>query len=224
MTPFLRALGRGAAIAAALPACYLLAALILGLLPANRDARPAASGVPVYLDSNGVHTSLVLPAQTAAADWKAQFPPERLRRSDRFGGAPYVAIGWGSRAFYLETRNWSDLTPGKTLAALAYDRSVLHVEYLWQAPANAGRLLLAPDQYARLADFVRRSAATDAAGLPRWLPGRHYDDNDAFYQAMGRYTPIQTCNQWVRDALDAAGARTALWAPFSQPLFWHIGH
>ena len=45
----------------ALPLLYLLTALVLGLLPANRDWRAPAAGIPVYLDSNGVHTGLLLP-------------------------------------------------------------------------------------------------------------------------------------------------------------------
>ncbi|MEN3809943.1 TIGR02117 family protein [Chromobacterium piscinae] len=208
----------------ALIACYLLAALALGLLPSNRDWRPPSSGIPIYLDSNGVHTSLILPVRSDAMDWSIAFPPQQVRRPERFSQVPYISIGWGSKVFFLSIQNWADLSPGKALAALAFDQSVLHVEYLPQPREgqDTRRILLSPEQYRRLADFIRRSTPVDANGQARQEKGYHYGDNDAFYAAHGRYNPIITCNQWTRDALASAGVRTALWSPFVQPLFWQL--
>lgn len=202
---------------------YLAAALVLGLLPNQRDYAPPASGVPVYLDSNGVHISLVMPVSAAGVDWRARFPVQHIARPDRFGASPYVAVGWGSRTFFLETQHWSDLTPGKALAALAHDEAVLHVEYQPQPTVgkDTRRLLLSPEQYHRLAAYIESSVQQTPAGQAQWLSAYRYDANDAFYAAQGHYSPLTTCNQWVRDALAAAGVRTALWSPFAQALFWH---
>jgi uncharacterized protein (TIGR02117 family) len=208
----------------ALLICYLLAALALGWLPANRGWQPSAGGIPIYLDSNGVHTSLIMPVKTDAMDWSATFPPEHIRRPDQYARSPYISIGWGSKVFFLTIQNWEDLSAGKALAALAFDQSVLHVEYLPQPTEgkDTRRILLSPEQYRRLADFIRRSAPVDANGQAQQEKGYHYYDNDAFYAAYGHYTPIITCNQWTRDALASAGVRTALWSPFVQPLFWQL--
>ncbi|OVE46105.1 TIGR02117 family protein [Chromobacterium violaceum] len=208
----------------ALVACHLLAALALGLLPSNRDWRPPSSGIPIYLDSNGVHTSLIMPVKSDAMDWTTAFPPEHIRRTDRYAHSPYISIGWGSKVFFLTIQNWEDLSVGKALAALAFDQSVLHVEYLPQPKEgkDTRRILVSPEQYRRLVDFIRASAPLDARGRAAQEPGYHYYDNDAFYAAHGRYNPIVTCNQWTRDALAAIGVRTALWSPFVQPLFWQL--
>ena len=39
-----------------------------------------------------------------------------------------LCLGWGSRAFYIETPTWSDLKPGPVLSALTLDDSVMHVD------------------------------------------------------------------------------------------------
>src|SRR5438128_2061596 len=52
-----------------LPLLYFLAALFLGLVPANVAFRqPAEGGVLIYVRSNGVHTDLVMPKGYTAAD------------------------------------------------------------------------------------------------------------------------------------------------------------
>ena len=49
---------------------------------------------------------------------------------------------------------------------------------------------------------------------PRTLyPG--YGPQDVFYDAPGRYTATNTCNQWTSDMLAAAGIRTGWWTPFA---------
>ncbi|MCD5361332.1 TIGR02117 family protein [Chromobacterium aquaticum] len=209
----------------ALPLLYLLTALVLGLLPANRDWRAPAAGIPVYLDSNGVHAGLLLPRRAAGMDWDNEFSPQHPRLRPNLDKQPYVGIGWGSRSFFLDTQNWSDLTPGNALYALSgLDGTVLHVEYLPPPRENAAtrRILLTPEQYRRLTGYIRSAIARDGAGQAVWMQGYHYHEQDAFYLANGRYSPLTTCNQWVRNALDASGVRTAWWSPFDRALFWQL--
>lgn len=220
-----RLLSRAALGLLALISLYLLAALTLGLLPVNRDWRQSDAGIPVFLDSNGVHAGLLLPRSGPGMNWDETFPPGHPRAGPNLDKLPYVGIGWGSRSFFLETRDWSDLTPGKALYALSgLDGAVLHVEYLPMPREGAAtrRLMLAPEQYRRLAGFIQASVARDAIGKALWMQGYHYHDQDAFYLANGRYSPLTTCNQWVRDALAASGVRTAWWSPFDHALFWQL--
>ena len=42
-----------------------------------------------------------------------------------------------------------------------------------------------------------------------------YASYDTFYEARGRYTMANTCNQWTSDTLAAAGVRTGRWTPFA---------
>ena len=70
------------------------------------------------------------------------------------------------------------------------------------------RVLLRPEEYRRLAAFVRASLKSRR----RW-PG--YAAHDVFYEARGRYSAVTTCNEWTGAALRAAGVRVGRWTPFA---------
>lgn len=204
---------------------YLAAAVLLGLLPGNRHYQPAADGIAVILYSNSVHSALQLPLQAGGVNWAQVFPPQQLAAGSRQPGWDHVLIGWGERRFYLETPRWRDLKAGTALLALTgLNRGALHVEYDAALPPgpHAIPLTLSPAAYTRLAAFVLASAKLDGYGRARWIAGHHYADNDAFYEAHGRFSLFNTCNQWTRNALAAAGVRVPLWAPFDTALFWQL--
>jgi uncharacterized protein (TIGR02117 family) len=217
----------GAALVAA-PLAYLLPALVLGLLPVNRDFRPTppqAGGVTVWLRSNGVHAELVLPA-AAPHDWRAELPPAEVVDAARLASPPelaWIAFGWGDRDFFVRTRTWRDLRPGTAASALlGLGPAAMHVEYLSRPQDyRAQRIDLSPAQYALLVDGLRAGFARDAAGRPRRIDDPGYFDTDAFYEGTGRYSLVLTCNEWIRRVLAGAGVRTAAWAPFEAALFRH---
>lgn len=209
---------------------YGVCALVLGLMPVNRDYREPAAGITIYLSHNGVHTDLVLPLATAQMDWRAAFPAADFRvpaaaadlAPDRNPLANFVAIGWGDRGFYFDTPTWADLSAGVALRAISgTGASVVHVEYL-PAPtpsASVRKLVLSPAAYQRLVDYVEATFVRGAGGARLPYPGRGYGVHDTFYAARGHYSLFNTCNEWVRGALDAAGVRVPAWAPFHYALF-----
>jgi uncharacterized protein (TIGR02117 family) len=69
-------------------------------------------------------------------------------------------------------------------------------------------LVLRPDEYRRLAAFIRRSFA----GRPAHRHG--YGGWDVFYDARGTYSAVRTCNAWTGEALRHAGVRMGSWTPF----------
>ena len=189
---------------------YAVAGLTGGLIAANAAWRAPARGVTIFVESNGIHTDLVMPKLAEGVDWRDLARPQDLR-DPRYARFDHVAIGWGEKAFFLQTRQWRDVRPGIVLgAALGSEETLLHVEHLPPPrPAEDVRaVVLRPDEYRRLAAFVRASVAPGG----RHYPG--YDNNDAFLDARGRYSAVRTCNAWTGEALRAAGVRVGRWTPF----------
>ena len=169
---------------------YLAAAAILGHIPANRDWAEPKTGITIFIQTNGVHTGIVLPA----------------------GPHKWRAYGWGDRDFYLNTPRWQDIRIGTAIAALVGSGDTLvHVDDLddFLPDENWRPLRLRADEYARLRAYI--AATLKPGGKP--IPG--YTARDRFYPARGRYSALVTCNVWTGRALKAAGIRTGIWTPFS---------
>jgi uncharacterized protein (TIGR02117 family) len=203
------------AAAATLYGCFLL----LGFVPLNWPAPPppADDYVTIFVRSNEIHTDLVLPVacDDPAIDWHRRFQPQHFSRDvqhDRF-----VAVGWGNRAFYVETPTWADFKLTKATAALFWpSETVLHVEYLYDAAAGDDfhEVRLTREQYADLARFVESSIASPAAdGAAEPATTVTYGTSDRFYVATGRYHLFNTCNKWTGRGLARAGAPVGIWTP-----------
>lgn len=201
----------------ALAALYLLAALGGSLVPANAGWREARAGVTIFVRTNGVHTWIMVPKVTAEMDWRPYVPGEHLR-DPRWGAGDHVAFGYGNRTFYLETPTWGDLTMKNAfLAAFGQGRSLMHADHDHQPRPNDYQrpLTLSPDEYLRLAAFLRASFQRDARGRTIPLIGRGHGGSDMFYEAVGPYSAFYTCNEWTGEALRTAGVRMGIWTPFS---------
>lgn len=191
---------------------YAAAGLVGGSIPVNAGRRPPPPGEPtvtIWVESNGIHTGLILPKLAAGVDWRP-FAPAADLRDPRYAGFDHLAIGWGEHDFYLRTATWADLRPQVVVgAAWGSDRTLLHVEHVPVPPESASvrRIVLRPAEYRRLAAYVRGSLASRR----RWAG---YDRNDVFYEAHGRYSALWTCNSWTGAALRAAGVRVGWWTPF----------
>ncbi len=132
-----------------------------------------------------------------------------------------MALGWGERAFYLETPTWQQARAGTALkAASGLGGAALHAAFLADAPlAGEGRaaLRVSPAEYQALARGIRAFFRLDGKG--RVLPVAHaYGPGDAFYEAHGRYSVLTTCNTWANDRLRQAGLPAVAWTPFAPPL------
>lgn len=207
---------------AALLLLYPLAALIGGAVPVNRGYAPPADGAPFWICSNGIHTDFVLPAAGGSIEWAGVLPRAA------FAIAPtaedYIGFGWGDRQFYLETEHWSDLRPSTALAALfGGGPTVVHVQVRPRPDGNPGcrRILADRARIAAIEDYILATMVRTPDGQPIAAGHAGYGLHDGFVQALGRYSLIATCNDWVRRGLAEAGIRTALWSPFPYPLLWH---
>lgn len=190
---------------------FMLASWLGSSIPRNHDWREPAQGVEIMVETNGVHTAIVMPLVTLYKDWRGDFPAADLGTPDR----PYthVSISWGERAVFLETPTWADLKPSSALHAAIGSEGLLHAaHYVRPAPGPNHRVLrLRPEEYRRL---VRQIEAQIRPPERREVFAG-YEDWDVFYTAPGTYHLGNTCNQWTSDTLAAAGVRTGWWTPFA---------
>jgi uncharacterized protein (TIGR02117 family) len=201
------------------PAIYVGVAFGYSILTPRLEL-PAGKGITIYACDNGVHTDLLLPTSVGGIDWRQLLHPQEYSAPT---GLSHVSIGWGSKDFYLNTPTWADVRPMTALKALLWDETVLHVEYRSQpGPGETcGVWVVGSEDYRRIATFVWSS-------LRRWpssgstLVATGYGPRDAFFAAEGKYTPIDTCNQWTGQALRAGGVPVAAWTPFSFLVLWNM--
>lgn len=191
---------------------FLLSAWIGSSIPRNRDWQETPGGLEIMVETNGVHTAIVMPLVTPQKDWRGDFPSGDL-------AAPYdpythVSVSWGERQVFLATPTWADLSPLTVLRIIGIGGDgLLHVaHYVRPAPGkNIRPLRISEVEYARLITRIEASVPSSATRKRH----RGYGNSDVFYDAPGRYTARNTCNQWTSDTLAAAGIRTGWWTPFA---------
>jgi uncharacterized protein (TIGR02117 family) len=202
----------------ALPAAYMLAALIGSFVPMNSGWTEPDDGITIYLADNGIHTDIIMPADAGGLNWEPIVP-----RSDTAAVAPnagWVAFGSGEERVYLNTPTWWDIRPGTIWAVVTGSRRVMHVEWV-DDPSYAEReIRLRPEEYRRLWAAIRADFELGSSGLPTHIDHPGYGCCDAFYRGAGRFNALKTCNSWTADKLRIAGVKTSLWPPFASGLLW----
>jgi uncharacterized protein (TIGR02117 family) len=110
------------------------------------------------------------------------------------------------------------------LAAFGQGRTLMHADHDHnpQVAEHQRRIVLTPEEYRRLAEYIQASFQRDAVGRTITVPGRGYGRSDAFYEAVGPYSALLTCNEWTGRALRHAGVRTGVWTPMSQSIMWRL--
>nr|WP_037074912.1 TIGR02117 family protein [Rhizobium sp. PDO1-076] len=205
----------------------ILLLFVLGVVvPRPLLGRPEAAGGAdsrqILLLANAIHTDIALPLD---ADLRAKFA-ELADHGFDIGNpnAAYLVVGWGGRAFYIETPAWSELKPLPVLKALTVDRSVLHLDLAGAIADDAPfarRLSVTETGYRQLLDHVRTSFARKD-GRMQVIDGVGYGATDAFFEANGAFNAFLGCNTWTAAGLRAAGLRTGWWTPLPQMLEWSL--
>jgi len=202
----------------ALPALYLVAALVGSLVPVNRGWTEPSEGTAIYIADNGTHADIVMPVKAHGLDWAPL-----IKKSD-FAAVPpdarWIAFGSGEQRVYLDTPRWRDIRLRTIWSALAGGSRVMHVEYVSNPDYAVRQLRLRPEEYRRLWAAIRADFLLDRRGRPQRIDHRGYGPADAFYQAAGKANAIRTCNVVAAKWLRLAGVKTSLWPPFVNGLTW----
>lgn len=151
---------------------------------------------PVWLLSNGLHTSLAV---------RARDVPFR-RKITGSARADTLIIGWGAADFYRGNVNlWTTLR-----ATLSPSPSVIHVVPVRGplarrfAHSDIIELALTPAQFHSLLAQLDAAFARDASGARAYLSPGYYDDS-RFYHGRERFYFPKICNIWIAQRLRQSG-------------------
>ena len=198
---------------------YLLFAVVLSFIPVNGSFEEPEQGVTIYVSTNGVHTSYILPSRNSVIDWENYFPPSHF--PDSVSVANYFIFGWGEKDFFINTPTWEDFKLSSALKALFIpSESVLHITKLshpLKTNENCLPITISASQYETLKNYILQSLVTPS---PLDVPG--YSNRDAFYPYDQSYHLFKTCNDWINRGLNKSGIRSCVWSPFDRGILYQI--
>ena len=191
--------------------CYFAAALVGSLVPANSDWREPNEGIPIFVETNGVHVSLILPMAAAGGDLSDVIRSEHLANPGVYG--THFMIGWGHGAVYRNAQTWGQVRSGDIGSAIiGSDDTSLHIYHLVNPRQSAIRKKF------RVNDAQYRAMIKEVRASFRLTDGRStaypaYGPNNLFYDSVGRYSAVNTCNEWTAHVLRKAGIKVGVWTP-----------
>lgn len=203
---------------------YGLSAIALGVIvlagATARNADPALwppkLGEPtteIYVVSHGYHSGIALSTAQVATAAQRSGDMALILLAERFGGYPFIEIGWGEHDFYASVPTAADLNIGLTLKALFApdNKSVVHVVGLPDTPrkvftsADIVGVALSDAGFARMLSALNASVVLGGDPPALQTLGRGLYGPSLFFRANGAFHMFRVCNHWVADMLAAAG-------------------
>ncbi len=191
---------------------YMIAALVGSHIPANSEWRQPSEGIGIFVETNGVHVSLILPMAAAGEDLSDLIRPDQLLNRELYG--THAMIGWGHGAVYRNAETWGDVKSGDVGSAIfGSNDTMLHVYHLVEPRPLPHRKMLrvSTAQYRLIVEQVRKAFQLNrqrhSVAYPAYGPG------NLFYDSVGHYDAFNTCNTWTGDLLRKAGIRIGVWTP-----------
>lgn len=220
MRKILRLIGKIILIIISFVLIYLLAAFFLSKIIIEKELG-TSNDVTIYILTNGVHTDIVVPVKNKQMDWSKKIKYTDMVEVDSTYN--YLGLGWGDRAFYLNTPTWSDLKVSIAFKAVfGLGDAAIHATYHKNLTESNTciKLEISNEQYYRLINFIKNSFETDSQGcFINIKTDTNYGKTDAFYEAVGSFSMFYTCNTWANNALKAAGQKSVFWTPFNTGIF-----
>jgi hypothetical protein len=148
-------------VAPLVPAALYLAVAIASRIPVNDDWREPDGGITIFVQTNGVHTGVVVPANAAGVDRS-----NRVHPGDASGWSAmprWLAFGWGDRDFYLNRPTWAEFSFLRGLKAVTGQGSTLvHVDLLEDVRPG----------YDKNVNFIAVETRSEVRYEANWNPGR----------------------------------------------------
>lgn len=193
---------------------YFLFGFLLSLVSTNPKPTECETKQEIYLTTNGIHADIVMSKQLIDSVLLAKLNvPERTK---------YIAFGWGDKGFYLETPTWKDLKFRVAMKAMFWkSETAMHVTFRSNKSSSWQKVALCATQQNLLMTYINDSFMYDEKDCIVWIDTPGYSQNDRFYEAVGSYSFLKTCNNWVNIGLKKAHVKTALWSPFDFGVLRH---
>lgn len=202
---------------------YVLLAFLLPYVSSVRQVEKAKAGIPIFIETNGVHTDFVIPVRSKFIDWSKLFPSSDFEHIS--GNREYVAIGWGDKGFFIGTPTWADLKFSTAFkAAFALSTTAMHVTYKRGFPKETEkckRIIISEAQYAQLIGYMLSSFQVKDKHFIH-IDHAGYTGMDCFYEANGTYSLVKTCNVWTGMGMQSIGLKTGIWTPLSNGVMNNI--
>jgi uncharacterized protein (TIGR02117 family) len=198
---------------------YLIISILGGVISTGQLKKKG--DLYIYVQSNGIHTDVCLPVKTGQIDWNKFIPKSHFPNNEHF---EFITIGWGDRGFFLDAKNWSDLTFSTAFnAAFLPTPTLMHIKYGKEPKITdqRKRVYLNKRDYYQLIRFVKKSFVRKDNKL-KLITGQGYTNSDNFYEAHNTYHMFRTCNIWTNDALKVAGVKTGVYALFPGGILSHL--
>ncbi len=198
----------------AVVAIYLLAALAGSIFPANQSWQSSDDGIELFVETNGLHTGIIMPIWSDVHDWGDLVQPEHMLDPSKYG--THILVGWGHAGVYRNAEHWKDLRVKDAVSAVTGSSDTLlhvyHLNYPQVYPHYRRSLKVSQAEYHKIVNAILPRFSAGPDGQPQ--PSKGYGSDDVFYQSDGYYSAFHTCNNWTNTVLRQAGIRTARWSPF----------
>lgn len=213
-TKSLKWLKRLSLLLGAITMVYLFAALMGSIFPANQSWEQPDEGIELFIETNGLHTGIIMPVWTDVHDWTPLVRPEHLENPSDFGS--HILISWGHEGVYRNAEKWTDLHTRDAISAVfGSDDTLIHIYHLKHPqayPHYRRPIRVSREEYQIMAKAIESRFVLDQRYQS--IPSKGYGRTDLFYQSRGHYNALYTCNSWTSDVLRQAGIRTGRWTPF----------
>jgi uncharacterized protein (TIGR02117 family) len=198
---------------------YILMVWLLPKFESSAEIIYDKKTIEIYIKSNGVHTDLVVPVKNKHIDWSNYFQYTKTKDSL----FQFVALGWGDKGFYLDTKSWSELKFSTAFkAAFALSSAAVHATYYneMKLSETCKKIIITNRQYLKLIKYIKSSMNLSKQNTFVFIKtDAVYGANDAFYDASGSYSIFHSCNSWANIGLKAAGQKACLWTVTATPIF-----
>jgi uncharacterized protein (TIGR02117 family) len=204
----------------ALIAFYFTIFFVLAPFTSEKITTSDVARHEVIIIPEGIHTDILLPIRTKTIDWGKELHIENGLKVDTF--QTHLKFGYGDKNFFLQTKNWGDLT-AKTLFRTIFgiNEGAIHVNLCSTKDLDTSKIItlqLSDKQFHKLIRFIKNSIKW-SKGYPQQITNHPYSQYDFFFNSSKDYSVAYTCNCWTNEGLKSSEQKAGFWTPFKELIF-----